>query len=527
MAHKSLRDLIKVLEENGKLLRIPAPIVKETELMPFVKLQFRGLPEEERRGFVFENVLSVTGRKYDASVAVACLAGSRQIYALGLGCEVNQINEKWAQAQMNPFKPVLVDSGPCQEEVHTGKELEEEGTAMIPVPVNTPGFTGLMRTTASHVITKDIETGVQNCGCYSGKFWDNTVMSLSMAATHHGAIHWLKAKDKGVPLHVAIVVGAPPGVAYTSVTSVPYGTDEMAVAGGLAGAPLEVVKCKTVNLEVPAHSEWVIEGEVTTERRVGSTSYGEFTGYVCAGTEGRDYLMKVTAITHRKNPIYSVFASQFPPSESSKVVQIGMEGAYYKHLRYDCNIPGILEVCWPEFGGGRMWCVIRMKKRNPSEVWQALSAANAFSPSNGKAFIVVDEDIDPKDPDAVNWAITFRMQPHRDLHVMRGRTGGLDYSSYRPGASREEVVYPMGQGSSSMLIDATLKWPYPPTSLPKKEYMERALQLWNELGLGPLKLKTPWYGYNLGYWTKDDEENAELIVKGDYRAVGKKLLQTK
>ena len=110
---------------------------------------------------------------------------------------------------------------------------------------------------------------------------------------------------------------------------------------------------------------------------------------------------------------------------------------------------------------------------------------------------------------------------------MKGRTGGLDYSAYSPADPPEERRYPRGVGSSSLMIDATLKWPYPPTSLPKKEYMERALQLWNELGLGPLKLKSPWYGYNLGYWTKDDEENAELIVKGDYRAVGRKLLGTK
>jgi 4-hydroxy-3-polyprenylbenzoate decarboxylase len=107
---------------------------------------------------------------------------------------------------------------------------------------------------------------------------------------------------------------------------------------------------------------------------------------------------------------------------------------------------------------------------------------------------------------------------------MRGRTGALDYSAYPPGSSDEEVRYPEGRGASSLLIDATLKWPYPPTSLPKKEYMDGALKIWNELGLGPVKLKAPWYGYNLGCWTKEDEENAELIVSGKYREVGKKLL---
>jgi 4-hydroxy-3-polyprenylbenzoate decarboxylase len=277
-------------------------------------------------------------------------------------------------------------------------------------------------------------------------------------------------------------------------------------------------------LEVPAHAEIVIEGEVSVDKKVNGASFGEYTGYMCSGSEGRDYFMKVTCITHRKKPVYSVFLSQMPPSESSKVVQIGMEAALYKHLRYDCNLPGILGVAFPEFAGGRMWVVIRMKKRNPSEVWQALSAANAFSASNAKIIIVVDEDIDPRDAESVNWALTFRMQPHRDIHVIRGRSGGLDYSAYQPSAPRHEAAYPEGLGSSALLVDATLKWPYPPISLPKKEYMEKALAIWNELGLGPLNLRTPWYGYNLGYWTKDDEENAELTVKGDYKTVGRRLI---
>jgi len=522
--YKSLREFIGVLERNGKLVRVTRPIMKETELMPLVRLQFRGLPEEARKGFLFENVTSVTGKKYDASVAVACLSASREMYALGLMCEVEKIAEKWAEGLLNPIKPVLVRSGPCQEEEHAGSELASEGLDELPVPVNTPGFSGVLRTTASHVITKDIEAGVQNCGCYQGHFLDRNIIGLGIAPTHHGAIHWRKYKERGLPMPLAIVIGVPPNVAYTSVTTLPYGTDEIAAAGGLAGEPVEMVKCRTIDLEVPAQAEIVIEGEVSTKERVGCFAFGEYTGYMYIGGARENYLMRVTAITHRRKPIYSVIHSQMPPSESSKMVQVGMEGAYFKHLRYDCNIPGILEVAFPESGGGRMWCVIRTKKRNPSEVWQALSAANAVAPGNAKIIIVVDEDIDPKDPDSVNWALTFRMQPHRDIHVMRGRSGGLDYSAYRPGSSDEEARYPEGRGASSLLIDATLKWPYPPTSLPKKEYMDGALKIWNELGLEPVKLKVPWYGYNLGCWTKEDEENAELIVSGKYREVGKKLL---
>jgi 4-hydroxy-3-polyprenylbenzoate decarboxylase len=365
---------------------------------------------------------------------------------------------------------------------------------------------------------------VQNCGCYAGKFLDRNLIGLSIGPTHHGSIHWRKSKEKGICPPAAIVIGAPPNIAYTSVAALPYGVDELAVAGGIANEPVEMVKCKTIDLEVPAHSEIVIEGEVSIDRRVGSASFGEFTGFMCKGAPNTNYLMKVTAITHRKKPIYSVFLSQMPPSESSKIVQIALENVFYKHLRHDCNISGVMEIAFPESGGGRMICIIRMKKRNPSDVWQALSAANGFASDRAKIIIVVDEDIDPKDPDAVNWALSFRMQPHRDIHIMRGRTAGLDYSAYDPAGPREARIYPEGLGASSLMIDATLKWPYPPISLPKKEYMTRAIELWNELELGPLDLKAPWHGYDLGCWSQEDEINAQLITSGNYKEVGKKLL---
>jgi UbiD family decarboxylase len=523
--YKGLRELVDVLERHGKLVRISHPIVKETELVPIVRLQFRGQPEEKRRAFLFENVVSVTGKRFDGSVAVGTFAASREVYALGMMCDGNEIGQKWVQALVNPIKPVLIGSAPCHEEVRIGDDLMKEGLDALPVPVNTPGFSGTLRTTASHVITKDVETGVQNCGCYAGKFLDRNLIGLSIGPTHHGSIHWRQSRDRGTPMHAAIVIGAPPNIAYTSVTSLPYGVDELAVAGGIAGEPVEMVKCKTVDLEVPAHSEIVIEGEVAIDRRVGSASFGEFTGYMCKGAPNTNYLMRVTCISHRRHPIYSVFLSQMPPSESSKIVQIGLENIFYKHLRHDCNISGVLDIGFPESGGGRMICIIRMKKRNPSDVWQALSAANGFASDRAKIIIAVDEDIDPRDPDAVNWAMSFRMQPHRDIHIMRGRTAGLDYSAYDPAGPREARIYPEGLGASSLMIDATMKWPYTPISLPMKKYMERALEIWNELKLGPLDLKSPWYGYNLGCWSEEDEENADLITSGNYKAVGKKLLK--
>jgi 4-hydroxy-3-polyprenylbenzoate decarboxylase len=109
------------------------------------------------------------------------------------------------------------------------------------------------------------------------------------------------------------------------------------------------------------------------------------------------------------------------------------------------------------------------------------------------------------------------------VKIVTGRPGGLDPSAYRPGASAEERSFPKPEGASIMLIDATRKWPYPPVGLPKKEFMERAIEIWKEEGLGDLQLRNPWYGYSLGNWTKEDEENADLILQGQYKTIGEKL----
>jgi 4-hydroxy-3-polyprenylbenzoate decarboxylase len=169
------------------------------------------------------------------------------------------------------------------------------------------------------------------------------------------------------------------------------------------------------------------------------------------------------------------------------------------------------------------YCVIQLKKTHPSQTWSLLNAAAAYGLSGPKVIVVVDEDIDPRDTGAVLWAISYSAQPHRDMKITTGQAPGLDPSAYPPGASREERSYPQPHGGSSLLIDATRKWPYPPVGLPKKEYMERALEIWQEEKLGELQLRAPWYGYELGNWTKDDEENAELIARGEYKTVGEKL----
>lgn len=511
---KDLREYINLLDEKGLLWRIKSPIKRETELMPLVRWQFRGLPEEQRKAFLFENVVDRKGKKFNVPVLVGGLAASRQIYTLGLGCSrQEEIGERWTQAQLHPIPPKLVKKGPVQEVIMKGEELEKVGLERFPFPVNTPGFGGVMRTTASHWFSKDPETGARNIGNYAGHVSTRNKMSIGLGRTQHLATHLIKAKKLGKPLEAALVVGVPPVFAYVSVAKIPYGVDELAVACGLAGEPLEVVKCQTVDIEVPANAEIVIEGKFSIEYMEPHTgSFGEYCGYMA---EAHDCpVFELTCITHRKNPIFTSIASQMPPSESSKIRQIAYEQNLFKFLKYDCNNPSVLDVAFHETSGSWAFCVIQMAKTHNSQAWQALNGAAGYEAGIGKVFITVDEDIDPHDPESVIWALSFRMQPHRDSRITEGKVGVLDPSTAPPASPREEAVYPRPTGASALLIDATRKWPFPAVALPKKEYMEKAREIWEREGLPPLKPRKPWHGYTLGYWPESYERAAQANLKG-------------
>ncbi|MGD0237803.1 MAG: UbiD family decarboxylase, partial [Syntrophorhabdales bacterium] len=233
--YKDLREYLKTLESEGKLIRISAPINKDTELHPIVRLQFRGLREDERKGFLFENVTDSKGRRYSMPVAVGCVAGSRSIYALGMQCSPQEISQKWTQAQVNSVPPILVESGPVHERVFY-KEEGGEGLGMLPIPISTPGFDNAPYLTAPNWITKDPETGIRNVGTYRGQVKAPWRMGCNAAAPYtHIQQHWFKHKQLGTPLPAAVVIGVTPNISFASVSNVPYGKDEFAVAGGVTG----------------------------------------------------------------------------------------------------------------------------------------------------------------------------------------------------------------------------------------------------------------------------------------------------
>jgi 4-hydroxy-3-polyprenylbenzoate decarboxylase len=521
--YKDLREYIQVLEQNSSLVRFKREINKDTELMPLVRWQFRGLPSKDRKAFLFENVIDVKGKKYWGASLVGSHAASRKIYSLAMNCRPDEIMEKWQHAQQHPIKPKMVEEGPAQEEVHLGANLlEHGGLGEFAVPISSPGFDNAPYFSAGNCISRDPETGVRNVGDYRCMVKSPTRLGMGAQGQAHINRNWQKYKKQGIPMPVAISVGPTPNIGLVSVIEVPYGVDEFDVAGGIAGAPVELVKCKTVDLEVPATSEIVIEGFIPIDFLEREGPFGEYTGYM--GMGGPRLFMEVTCITHRKNPIWNSYISQFPPSESSMITMVGNEARHTKHLKHELGIDNLVEFAAHEDSGGRQFYVISMANPTTPQVWQALYGASAMSIRHNKVIIAVDDDVDPRDMDSVVWALCYRMQPHRDIQVVVGKSAGLDPSAVPP--AKAEAMHETPQ-TSTLLIDATRKWGYPPTSLPAREFMEKAKKIWEEEGLPSLTAKMPWYGSSLGYWPEEIAEEAKLALAGDHYKTGEKLAKNR
>ena len=264
--YRDFRELLAALDHAGLLFKITLPICKDTELHPLVRWQFRGLPESDRRAFLFENVRDARGRSYTASVAVGALAASREIFCVAMKAPPDILLEHLARAVMQPIPPMEVSTGPCQEEVHVGPGLlEHGGLEEFPVPISTPGLDSAPYTTFSHWISRDPETGLYNIGNYRGQLKAPDRIGCFTHYPQHLAIHWEKCRQLGKPLEVALVIGTTPNVSFAANTKVPYGVEEYGVAGAIAGGPVPVVRCQTVDLVAPATAEVVIEGLISTE----------------------------------------------------------------------------------------------------------------------------------------------------------------------------------------------------------------------------------------------------------------------
>jgi 4-hydroxy-3-polyprenylbenzoate decarboxylase len=277
-------------------------------------------------------------------------------------------------------------------------------------------------------------------------------------------------------------------------------------------------------LEVPAHAEAVIEGIVSKELLEPRLSFGENPGYMNLDDECFP-VVHVTAVTHRKNAMFTPVLVGFPPSETNLIQGFCRSAQMYHRLKYEHRLP-VEEVYFYQISGGKNFGIIRVVKDASQAAVQQILAV-AYKTRGGKYIIAVDYDVDPHDPELIIWALSFSSQPKEDVSVFEGGSTGLDPSAYvgSSAVAEKDSTPRLRNKYSCVLINATRKAPYPPVALPRREYMERALQIWQSQGDLPApKLRDPWFGYNLGHWNDTLEEYAQLITKGKYKEVGEKAI---
>lgn len=520
-SYADLPEHIAALDKAGLLQRIDEPVCKDTEMHPLVRWQFRGgIPAKDRKAFLFTNITDAKGARYDIPVVIGSLAATPDIYSIGMDQPIENINKAWQNAVANPIPPREVKKAPCQEVVITGDDLLGDGNGLdaLPVPISTPGYDSAPYFTNTNCITKDPDDGVQNMGTYRAGLKDSNRLGVRMSSRIGGADgyqHWLKYQKRGEKMPCAIVVGCPPLVNYTSPAKFQHGMNELAIAGGLAGGPINVVKAKTVDLLVPAEAEIVIEGLVDTENLEPEGPFGESHGYVAL--EAYNMAFEVTAITRKKTAVLPSIISQVTPSESSVIRRTAQQPVFLSHLRDNLGIQGIKDLVMHEPLTSVLRFVIVVMKRGAArtEIWRALYGAANYRADCAKLVIAVNDDIDPDNPDSLFWALAYRCNPDEDSAVIPFRAPG-----HGPDAD------PRPEADSTLLIDATMEGEVmPPLALPTKPYMENAAQIWEELGLPALRPEMPWYGLNLGDWTDRWEQMAQRAAEGNYMDNGQLTAQ--
>ncbi|HEX3442632.1 MAG TPA: UbiD family decarboxylase [Pseudolabrys sp.] len=513
-APSDLQEHLALLTKRGLVTQIDRRIDKDSELHPLARWQFQGgLRDEERRAFLFTNVIGARGESYDIPVLVGGIAASPEIYAAGLGVPVADIGRVWVKAMAEPIAPVLIEDAPCQEVVLSGDELAAEGggLATLPVPISTPGFDSAPYLTATLCVTKDPESGIQNMGTYRAALKANDRLGVRMASRLSGAggyLHWEKYKKLGKLMPCAIVIGCAPAVLFTGPQKLPIDVDEMGVAGGLMGRPVRTVRCKTIDLVVPADSEIVIEGLIDTDLLEPEGPFGESHGHVAL--EDFNMSMRVTAITRKRKPVFISIVSQVTPSESSVLKRVAYEPMFLEHLRHALGVRGIKRVVMHEpLTNLRKVIFLQFARGTPkTEVWRGMQGAATLQAQCGKLVIAVSEDIQPENADAIFWSLAYRSNFMEDLLVTPYRSSGHGPKSGR------------GAMEGTLLIDATLKHDMPPLALPAEEYMARAKDIWQELGLPRIVPQAPWHGYQLGDWSEEWTGFADAAVAGDWRQNG-------
>ncbi len=477
---RDLRDQLARFAARGLVHHVSAEVDPAWEVAAVARQVFLQARPEQRYALVFERV-----RGAAHPLVVGALAGSRAIYAAGLGVEPEGIAARWVQALQQPIEPRVVEGGLPDEVVLEGDAVD---LTRLPLPTWTPTRDGAPYVAGPVCVTRDPETGVYNLAMRRLMFKDRRRLGFNTVACprtevnqQHTYWEYAKYEARAEPMPVAVVIGGPPALGYVSAAKVPYAAagvwSDYALVGGLLGEPLALVPGRTVPLHVPATAEAVIEGWVAPRYREPEGPFGEFFGYMNRGTERP--VLEVACLRLRRDARIQYVHSQRPPSESMVAQGTGNAAIVYKRLVYDLGLREVCDVHIPDHLPLTQF-VVQTRPVARSYAMQILQAAWVAAASySGKVIVLVDEDIDIRDPRQVEWAVHTRSQPHRDWTIVRPtRPLSID-PSVAPVWSEEAEA-------SKVLIDATCHWDYPAPSLPPADLLARARANWAAYGLPPL-----------------------------------------
>ncbi len=484
MAYKDLREFIEVLERRGLLKRIRAEVDCELEI---TEITDRVSKKEGRQNvaLLFENV-----RGYDMPVLMNAF-GSYERMALALGVEklddiAEEIREilklpyislqnKFSVVSLIPMAkkavnfPKYVKNAPCQEVVMDEPDLDK-----IPILKCWPQDGGAF-VTLPLVFTKNPETGKRNVGMYRLQKYDSRTTGMHWHIHKNGAQNFRDMKARGGErIEAAVAIGTDPVLTYAATAPLPRDIDEMVFAGFLRHKSVEMVKCKTVDIEVPAHAEIILEGYVRTDEMRREGPFGDHTGYYSLAD---DYpVFHVTCITHRKDPIYSATVVGKPPMEDCYLAK-ATERIFLPLLQQ--MLPEVVDINMPLEGVFHDCVIVSIKKSFPMQARKVMHAFWGMGQMmNVKMIIVVDAHVNVQDLSEVWWRVYNNIDAKHDLEIVEGPLDVLDHSS------------PMAKWGAKLGIDATKTWPeeghtreWPDEIEMAEEIRQRVDAKWNSLGL--------------------------------------------
>lgn len=480
MAYDDLREFIRALEKNNELKRIPFEVDPKLEITEFadraVKTGGPALLFEKVKGSKFPVLINsfASMKRMEIALQVASVDEVAKRISEYLEMRMpegllNKLKMLPKLAEMGAFFPKIVSKGACQEVVNHDPKLTE-----LPVLTCWPDDGGPF-ITLPMVFTKNPETGKRNCGMYRMQVYDDRTTGMHWQTHKQGAEHQRRRLAAGqTRMDVSVAIGADPATMYSAILPLPPDLDEMMISGFLRGSPVEMVKCVTNDIEVPANAEFVLEGyvDVTESRREGP--FGDHTGYYSLADQYPVFHVK--CVTHRRDPIYATTIVGPPPMEDFYMGK-AIERIFLPLMRL--QLPEVRDMCMPAEGIFHNIMLVSIRKSYPGHARKVMSAIWGLGQAMfTKVIVVVDEDVDVQNISEVAWRALNNIDPERDMQFTMGPIDSLDHAS-------RLVNY-----GSKVGIDATKKWPgegftreWPDVLKMSPEVKQKVDELWRKAGL--------------------------------------------